>query len=110
MERIESRQKVKKAVILAGGLGTRFLPATLCLAKELFPIGDKPIIMYHIEDLIKAGIDEILIVGTGPPSGVPLPVVKSIIWAPAAVKLVIATISLPGPFKSDRPLFDSLSP
>ena len=63
MERIESRQKVKKAVILAGGLGTRFLPATLCLAKELFPIGDKPIIMYHIEDLIKAGIDEILIVG-----------------------------------------------
>ena len=50
-------------MILAGGLGTRFLPATLCLAKELFPIGNKPIIMYHIEDLVKAGINDILIVG-----------------------------------------------
>ena len=53
---------VKKAMILAGGLGTRFLPATLCLAKELFPIGNKPIIMYHFEDLLKAGIDDVLIV------------------------------------------------
>ncbi len=64
MERLENKkQEVKKAVILAGGLGTRFLPATLCLAKELFPIGNKPIIMYHIDDLVKAGIDDILIVG-----------------------------------------------
>ncbi len=63
MERLENRKKVKKAVILAGGLGTRFLPATLCLAKELFPIGNKPIIMYHISDLIKAGIEDVLIVG-----------------------------------------------
>ncbi len=63
MERLENKQQVKKAMILAGGLGTRFLPATLCLAKELFPIGNRPIIMYHIEDLIKAGIDDILIVG-----------------------------------------------
>ena len=63
MERIESKPKVKKAMILAGGLGTRFLPATLCLAKELFPIGNKPIIMHHLADLIKAGIDDVLIVG-----------------------------------------------
>ena len=63
MERLENKPQVKKAMILAGGLGTRFLPATLCLAKELFPIGNKPIIMYHIDDLIKAGIDDILIVG-----------------------------------------------
>lgn len=63
MERIENKQKVKKALIMAGGLGTRFLPATLCLAKELFPIGNKPIIMYHIKDLLEAGIDDILIVG-----------------------------------------------
>ena len=63
MERIENKKQVKKAMILAGGLGTRFLPATLCLAKELFPIGNKPIIMYHIEDLVKAGINDILIVG-----------------------------------------------
>lgn len=63
MEKLENNKSVKKAMILAGGLGTRFLPATLCLAKELFPIGNMPIIMYHIEDLVKAGIDDILIVG-----------------------------------------------
>ena len=57
------RKKVKKGMILAGGLGTRFLPATLCLAKELFPIGNMPIMMYHIQDLVKAGVDDILIVG-----------------------------------------------
>lgn len=59
----KNNRTVKKAMILAGGLGTRFLPATLCLAKELFPIGNKPIIMYHFEDLLKAGIDDVLIVG-----------------------------------------------
>ena len=63
MERLENKKQVTKAMILAGGLGTRFLPATLCLAKELFPIGNMPIIMYHIEDLVKAGINDILIVG-----------------------------------------------
>lgn len=60
---IEKGKKVKKGMILAGGLGTRFLPATLCLAKELFPIGNKPIIMYHLEDLVKAGVEDVLIVG-----------------------------------------------
>lgn len=59
----KNNRTVKKAMILAGGLGTRFLPATLCLAKELFPIGNKPIIMYHFEDLQKAGIEDVLIVG-----------------------------------------------
>lgn len=59
----ENKQKVTKGLILAGGLGTRFLPATLCLAKELFPIGNKPIIMYHLEDLAKAGVNDVLIVG-----------------------------------------------
>ena len=63
MEKLENKKHVTKAMILAGGLGTRFLPATLCLAKELFPIGNMPIIMYHIEDLVKAGINDILIVG-----------------------------------------------
>lgn len=63
MEQLENKKQVKKAMILAGGLGTRFLPATLCLAKELFPIGNMPIIMYHIKDLVKAGVDDILIVG-----------------------------------------------
>lgn len=59
----ENKQTVTKGMILAGGLGTRFLPATLCLAKELFPIGNKPIIMYHLEDLAKAGVIDVLIVG-----------------------------------------------
>lgn len=63
MEKEKNYKPVKKAMILAGGLGTRFLPATLCLAKELFPIGNKPILMHHIEDIVKAGITDILIVG-----------------------------------------------
>ena len=63
MKKIEHRDKIHKAVILAGGLGTRFLPATLVVAKELFPICEQPILMYHLEDLAKAGITDILIVG-----------------------------------------------
>ena len=53
---------VKKAVILAGGLGTRMLPASKSLAKEMFPIIDKPILQILMEDLKDAGIKEILIV------------------------------------------------
>ena len=63
MTKESNTRNVKKAVILAGGFGTRFLPATLALAKELFPIGNKPILMYHLDDLIKAGITEVLIIG-----------------------------------------------
>ena len=58
-----STKKVTKAMLLGGGFGTRFLPGTLLLAKELFPIGSKPIIMYQLEDLLKAGITDVLIVG-----------------------------------------------
>ena len=53
---------VKKAVILAGGLGTRFLPATLGVPKELFPIGDKPILFYHFEECVKSGITDVCMV------------------------------------------------
>ena len=63
MEMIENRINVKKAVILAGGLGTRFLPGVLAVAKELVTIGTKPILMYQMEDLAKAGITDILIIG-----------------------------------------------
>lgn len=63
MDFIENKTPVKKAVILAGGLGTRFLPATLAMAKELVTIGNKPILLYHLEDLVKAGISEVLIIG-----------------------------------------------
>jgi len=55
-------QKVKKAVILAAGLGTRMLPATKSVPKELFPIVDKPALQYIVEELSASGIEEIMIV------------------------------------------------
>ena len=54
--------KVKKAVIPAAGLGTRFLPATKALAKEMLPIVDKPTIQFIVEEALKSGIDDILVV------------------------------------------------
>lgn len=53
---------VKKAVILAGGYGTRFMPATLSIAKEMFPIMDKPILYYHLKECADSGISEVLII------------------------------------------------
>lgn len=64
MELIDNKLKVKKAVVLAGGLGTRFLPGTLTVAKELVTVGNKPILMYQLEDLLAAGITDVLIVGS----------------------------------------------
>ena len=55
-------QKVKKAVIPAAGLGTRFLPATKALAKEMLPIVDKPTIQFIVEEALKSGIEDILVV------------------------------------------------
>ncbi len=54
--------KVKKAVIPAAGLGTRLLPITKSMPKEMLPIVDKPVIHYVVEEAIKAGIDDILII------------------------------------------------
>jgi UTP--glucose-1-phosphate uridylyltransferase len=54
--------KVKKAVIPAAGLGTRFLPATKSQPKEMLPIVDKPAIQYVVEDAVKAGLHDILII------------------------------------------------
>lgn len=54
--------KVKKAVILAAGLGTRVLPATKVMPKEMLPIVDKPAIQYIAEEIAAAGIEDILIV------------------------------------------------
>ena len=56
------RQTVRKAIIPAAGLGTRFLPATKAQAKEMLPIVDKPTLQYIIEEAIESGIEEILIV------------------------------------------------
>lgn len=55
-------KKVRKAVIPAAGFGTRFLPATKAQPKEMIPIVDKPTIQYNVEELINAGIEEILII------------------------------------------------
>ncbi|MEK6628599.1 MAG: UTP--glucose-1-phosphate uridylyltransferase GalU [Bdellovibrionota bacterium] len=55
-------QKVKKAIIPAAGLGTRFFPATKTIPKEMLPIVDKPTILYVIEEAMQAGIEDILIV------------------------------------------------
>ena len=54
--------KVRKAIIPAAGLGTRFLPATKALAKEMLPIVDKPTIQFIVEEALKSGIEEILVV------------------------------------------------
>lgn len=54
--------KVKKAVIAAAGLGTRVLPASKAIPKEMLPIVDKPAIQYIVEEAVKAGITDILII------------------------------------------------
>lgn len=54
--------KVRKAIIPAAGLGTRFLPATKAQPKEMLPIVDKPTIQYIIEEAVQSGIEEILII------------------------------------------------
>jgi UTP--glucose-1-phosphate uridylyltransferase len=53
---------VRKAVIAAAGFGTRFLPQTKAMPKEMLPLIDKPIIQYIVEELVEAGIEDIVIV------------------------------------------------
>lgn len=55
-------KKVRKAIIPAAGLGTRFLPATKAIAKEMLPIVDTPTIQYIIQEAVDSGIEEILII------------------------------------------------
>lgn len=55
-------KKVRKAVIAAAGFGTRFLPQTKALPKEMLPLVDKPIIQHIVEELVDAGIEDIVIV------------------------------------------------
>ncbi len=58
-------KKIRKAIIPAAGLGTRFLPATKSLPKEMLPIIDIPTIQYIVEEATKSGIEEILIITNG---------------------------------------------
>jgi UTP--glucose-1-phosphate uridylyltransferase len=57
-----TRQRVRKAVLPAAGLGTRFLPATKAQPKEMLPVVDKPLIQYVVEECVASGIDNIIIV------------------------------------------------
>ncbi len=52
--------KIRKAIIPAAGLGTRFLPATKAQPKEMLPIVDKPTIQYIVEEAVASGIEEIV--------------------------------------------------
>jgi UTP--glucose-1-phosphate uridylyltransferase len=57
-----SRFKVTKAVIPVAGLGTRFLPATKAMPKEMLPLIDKPVIQYVVEEAVNAGLEDVLMV------------------------------------------------
>ncbi len=57
-----NHKPVRKAVIAAAGFGTRFLPQTKAMPKEMLPLVDKPIIQYVVEELVAAGIEDIIIV------------------------------------------------
>lgn len=57
-----AHKKIRKAVIAAAGFGTRFLPQTKAMPKEMLPLIDKPIIQYVVEELVEAGIEDIVIV------------------------------------------------
>lgn len=57
-----NRKKIRKAVIPVAGLGTRFLPVTKTVPKELLPIVDKPILLFIFEEVMRAGIDEVILI------------------------------------------------
>jgi UTP--glucose-1-phosphate uridylyltransferase len=54
-------KKIHKAVFPAAGFGTRFLPATKAIPKEMLALVDKPLIQYGVEEALAAGVDEIII-------------------------------------------------
>src|SRR5437868_10861304 len=56
------KMRVRKAVFPAAGLGTRFLPATKAMPKEMLPLVDKPIIQYGVEEALAAGCDQIIMI------------------------------------------------
>ena len=59
---MDSRKRIRKAVFPVAGLGTRFLPATKSIPKEMLPIVDKPLIQYAVEEALEAGIDTLIFI------------------------------------------------
>lgn len=59
---MNTKKKVKKAIFLVAGYGTRFLPATKAMPKEMLPVVDKPIVQYLVEQAVDSGIEEIIFV------------------------------------------------
>ena len=57
-----NRKRVRKAVLPVAGLGTRFLPATKAMPKEMLPVVDKPLIQYAVEECIASGIEHVIFV------------------------------------------------
>lgn len=70
MQQTGQPKSVTKAVIAAAGFGTRFLPQTKAMPKEMLPIIDKPVIQYLVEDLVEAGVKDIIIVGSSSKSSI----------------------------------------
>lgn len=62
MAKRQTRQKIRKAVIPVAGFGTRFLPMTIAQPKEMLPIVDKPIIQHVVEQVVSAGIEEVIFI------------------------------------------------
>lgn len=56
------KTKVRKAVVMVAGMGTRFLPATKAMPKEMLTVVDKPVVQYVVEDLVAAGIEQVIFV------------------------------------------------
>ena len=55
-------KKIRKAVFPVGGLGTRFLPATKAMPKEMLPVVDRPLIQYAVDEALAAGVEELIFV------------------------------------------------
>ena len=72
--------RVRKAVLPAAGFGTRFLPATKAIAKEVLPLVDRPIIQYAVEEAMASGIEQIISWLTADESNVPISSVAEIIF------------------------------
>lgn len=61
-DKIMKNQKIKKAILPVAGFGTRFLPATKAQPKEMLPVVDKPVIQYLVEEVVAAGVEEVIFV------------------------------------------------